>query len=143
VSQGHQTIESPNEDELAWIAENLDVARSLLSVAPDGPLDPVSLDKILLAWNQQDHSERVEPNALVNALGIAFGQYLVDRLGMSWAVVTDEHGTDMAVRQSPLDILIYPTVAVAKRIESAEAPFFKDLYRKLSEDIDRIRRQAH
>ena len=29
--------------------------------------------------------------------GVAFGQYLVDDLGLSWKVVEDQYGTEMAV----------------------------------------------
>lgn len=143
MSRGKQTIEPPNEAEMAWIAENLDVARSLVAGPAGGPLDPASLDEALLDWSRQDQAARIEPNALANALGLAFGQWLVERLGMRWAVVTDEHGTDIAVHGSPSDILIFPTTAVAKRIENEDAPFFKDLYRQMSEDVGRIRRQAH
>ena len=139
-----RTIEPPNEDEMAWIAENLDEARSLAArYAPQagGDLDPLRLDRALTGWSiSRDPTQRVEPNALVNALGLAFGQYLVDRLGMSWAVVSDEQGTDIAVHSSPGDILIFPTSAAAKRVEGGEFLFFEDLYRQMAADIGRIRR---
>lgn len=140
-----QRIEPPNEDELAWIAENIKAARSIVATyaMAQGPLEPHSLDEAISAWSRDPREERVEPNALVNALGIAFGQYLVEKLGMRWAVVSDEHGTDIAVHGIPGDILVFPTAAVAKRVESGETAFFEDLYSQMSMDIGRIRRQAH
>lgn len=132
---------------MAWIAENLDAARSLVvryASKAEGALEPSRLDAAVTGWSSgRDPKQKIEPNALVNALGLAFGQFLVDTLGMSWAVVSDEHGTDIAVHSSPGDILIFPTSAVAKRVESGEFPFFEDLYRQMAADIGRLRRQVH
>lgn len=142
-----QKIESPNEDEIAWIAENIDTARLLVNrYAPQaqGELDPSCLDAVLAGWSvSRDSTDKIEPNALVNALGLAFGQYLVDKLGMNWAVVSDEHGTDIAVHGSAGNILVFPTSTVAKRVERNEFPFFEDLYRQMSVDIGKIRRQVN
>lgn len=145
-SRVKQEIESPNEDEKAWITSNLKVARSIVAAYGTGPrdtLDPGTLDEALVAWANRPQKERIEPNDLVNALGIAFGQLLVETLGMKWMVATDEQGADLAVHSMPGDILIFPTVAVAKRVESGEAPFFKELYAQMSADVARIRRQVH
>jgi hypothetical protein len=141
-----QTIEPLNEDEIAWVAENLEIAKKIVGAYTFGAqatLEPQSLDKAFLGWSENDQGKTVEANKLVNALGIAFGQYLVDRLGMRWAVVSDETGTDLAVHGSPGDILIFPTSAVAKRIANYEGPFFEELGRRMATDVERIRRQTH
>ena len=115
VSQ-KQSIEPLNDAELGWIAENLASARSLLGISGDVPLDPALLDRALAIWHQRSGQSRLQPNDVANALGIAFGQYLVDDLSMQWAVVADAHGTELAVHSSPSAILVFPMVAVAKRI---------------------------
>jgi hypothetical protein len=55
-----------------------------------------------------------DPDAIINLVGLAFGQLLVDRLSLSWATLTDEHGTDIAVR-GPAAFTVFPTNFVAKR----------------------------
>jgi len=141
-----QTIEPLNEDEIAWVAQNLKLAKTIVGTHIPGAqatLEPRSLDNAFLGWSEKDQGETVDANTLVNALGIAFGQYLVDRLGMRWVVVSDEAGTDLAVHGSPGDILIFPTSAVAKRVASGEGPFFEELSRRMSADVERLRRQTH
>jgi hypothetical protein len=139
-----QTIEPPNADESSWITENLELAKKIVATyAHTADLGPDSLDEVLSAWSSHGEAERIEPNALVNALGIAFGQFLIQELQLRWAVVIDEHGTDIAVHGSPSEILIFPTSAVAKRIEKGELSFFRDLFQQLSGDIRKLRRQVH
>jgi hypothetical protein len=140
-----QQIETLNQDELAWITQNIELARKAVSAyaGEASQLDPAGLDRTVLAWSARREDDRIDPNALANALGIAFGQYLVDGLQMTWAVVTDEHGTDIAVHSAPSDMLVCPTAAVAKRISKGELPFFADLYEQLSGDIAKIRRRVY
>ena len=141
-----QKIEPLNEDEKAWIGENLEAARSILAAYTKnsmGPFQPEGLNEALSAWSNRVATDRVDRNTLVNALGIAFGQLLAERLGLAWAVVTDEHGVDMAVHGMPGDILVFPTAAVAKRVANDDSRFFVDLYAQVSRDIGRVRSQVH
>ena len=139
-----QRIEALNEDELAWIRQNLEIANKVVAAyaGETSQLDPAALDRAAVGWNDRREDDRIEPNTLANALGIAFGQYLVQALQMTWAVVTDEHGTEIAVHATPSDILVFPTAAAAKRIAKGELPFFADLYEQLSSDIAKIRRRV-
>jgi hypothetical protein len=139
-----QRIEALNEDEAAWITQNVEIAKKLVAAyaGEASQLDPAALDRAGVGWSAHGEDDRVEPNVLANALGIAFGQYLVQTLHMTWAVVTDEHGTDIAVRGAPSDMLVFPTAATAKRIANGDLPFFTDLYEQLSSDIAKIRRRV-
>ena len=80
-------------------------------------------------------------NAVINQVGIAFGQSLVDGLGLNWVIATDEYGTDMAVYGLPNqgDVLVYPANFVAKRWERRETNFLEDAYRRIAEDVSAIR----
>jgi hypothetical protein len=61
-------------------------------------------------------------NAIVNATGAAFGQLLVNTAGFRWVVVSDEHGTEMAIiaLEGTADVVVYPMNLVAKRYETKE-----------------------
>ena len=139
-----QRIESPNAAESAWIARNVELAASLASRYGAGPgvvLDPAVLDRVVVGWVGDSSPQRPAPNDVCNAIGLAFGQWLVGRLEMKWAVVTDEHGTDIAVHSEPGSVLVFPTSAVAKRLSSKEVPFLRDLYDQMAADIAEVRRE--
>jgi hypothetical protein len=141
-----QKVELPNEDERAWIAQNLVSARAIVANHTKDASEDLklgSLEEALSMWSSRAHPDRVDPNTFVNTVGIAFGQVLVDRLGLKWAVVTDERGTDVAVHGSPGDILAFPISAVAKRVADGETAFLIELYRRLAADIGKIRGHAH
>ena len=130
-----QAIEAPNDAELAWIRSNLDVAKRLTAIHTgeerDALPDARLLDEVFAAWLREwtatPGEERDDPNAYINAVGLAFGQSLVDALGLEWAVVTDEYGTEIAVRGQPGDLLVFPTNLVAKRFESGETHFLAEI----------------
>ena len=130
-----QAIEAPDQAELEWIRSNLDVARRLAAIQTgeesQAPPDARRLDEVfgawLREWNATPGEERDDPNAYINAVGLAFGQSLVDTLGLEWAVVTDEYGTEIAVRGQPGDLLVFPTNLVAKRFETDETHFLAEI----------------
>jgi hypothetical protein len=59
-------------------------------------------------------------------------------LGLSWIALTDEHGTEIAVR-GRADFTVFPTNFVAKRYEKREtgflAPAFNEMV-KTAEGLD-------
>jgi hypothetical protein len=63
----------------------------------------------------------------INQVGLAFGQLLVDRLGMEWAIATDAHGTDFAVRGDS-GWLVHPRDVVGKRYRTDESGFLAALF---------------
>src|SRR5919204_4434194 len=95
------TISEPTDAELQWLEANLEIARSLadaVGLAGVDTLDPANLHRVFAAWLEQWQSlpeeQRDDPNPYINGVGIAFGQGLVDRLGMRWVVASDEEGTE-------------------------------------------------
>src|SRR5262245_55438096 len=144
MSDMGRKIEAPNLAERDWIAANVGLA--LAMARPYGgdseTTTAPTLPALDLVWDIQGamiRDERTDPNPLINMVGLAFGQRLVDELGLEWAVVTDEYGTEIAVHGEPGDILVFPTNLVAKRWESGEASFLAKLYPKMRDDILRLR----
>ena len=78
-----------------------------------------------------DDESRVDINTLVNAVGIAMGQFVADATGLAWVIATDEHGSDLALYGQPGDILVYPANAAAKRITRGERSFVAALVSEL------------
>jgi len=121
----------PNDAEREWLDRNLRVAESFVAAfsEPDSgePLSLAALDRAFAAWLATGESDVEQINALINAVGIAFGSFLVRDAGFSWVVATDEHGTEMAVLALPGagDVLVYPANFVAKRWERRESMFLE------------------
>ena len=140
-----QRIEILTEAERAWVAENVARARDLgrkYGGDPETSSAPslAALDAIWSVFGAHLRSSGEDPNFLINMIGLAFGQRLVDELGLEWAVVTDEHGTEIAVHGQPNDILVFPTNAMAKRWTSGDENFVVDLYTAMAGDLRRLGR---
>lgn len=130
-----------NASEREWIAKNLAATRELTAAFVDdsSELDPIALDAAFADWMSRHDFDSEDPNPAINAFGIAFGQYLADHLALEWTVATDEHGTELAVRGEPGDILIYPGNLVAKRYMDRTTGFFVSLYEQFREQIEGLR----
>ena len=107
-------VDELNQAERAWIA-NL-----LAELQADG----VEIERDALSqyfaqrragWFATRRRKRPDPNPIINRTGAGLGEWLVQNLGLRWVVVTDEHGTEMAVHGDVGDIVLFPMNAVGKR----------------------------
>ena len=139
-----QRVEAPNDSERKWIDANLRVSCSFVkaydaSVEVTGVPPAAALDRAWTAWlrnwESQPEEDRDDPNPIINAVGIAFGQHLVNALGLEWAIVTDQHGTEIAVHGRPGNIIVFPPNLVAKRFERRTDGFVVPLLEKMCTDI--------
>jgi Domain of unknown function (DUF3806) len=141
-----QAIEAPNQAELDWIEANLGIAKALRAAylgSEESLPPPPELDQIFATWMAEWQSlpegQRDDPNVYINAVGIAFGQTLVDQLGLAWAIVTDEHGTEVAVHGQPGDVLVFPTNLIAKRFERGETDFIAMVFDGIAAQVQELR----
>jgi hypothetical protein len=119
-SGGSETVEPLNEAEHDWVATNVEQARRMF----DGKLSAAKLDDL---WAALLSEEPADPNPAINMVGLAFGQLLADRLGLAWVAITDEHGTEIAVRGQH-DFTIFPTNFVGKRYAGRETNFIESAF---------------
>lgn len=137
-------LSKPNNTELDWIANNLAATRELIAEFNDSvaEIEPSLLDSAFAAWLSRHEPDTEDPNPVINAFGIAFGQYLVEQLQLTWTVASDKYGTEMAVHGQPGNILIYPLNLVAKRYTARETGFFVPLFSEFQNQIETVRAQA-
>ena len=78
---------------------------------------------------------------ITNAVGMAFGQYLVDRLGFQWVAVFDDHCAEVAVVALPGrgDLLIFPPNLVGKRWQSGVTAFLVPIYEEVAANLRRLK----
>jgi hypothetical protein len=137
-----QSISPLTPNETAWVNEAVASARSLVGVLSPAdraaPLEPAALDRAYAEWWRG--RERGNANEVINALGAALGQRMIDQFGFGWAIVTDEHGAELAVHGLPgvADILVFPQNLIAKRYERGEIDFIQPLYESLAEQFGAV-----
>jgi hypothetical protein len=138
-------FEGLGPSEQAWIDASLRDLRRVLGrdgAGEDERFSPEALDAgfqaWMLDWIMTPQRHRPDPKPTVKAFGIGFGQMLVDRLRLEWAVVTDEERKQLAVHGEP-DILLFPGHLVAKRWAARTTGFFRPLYGAVREDVLRRR----
>jgi hypothetical protein len=117
-----------NEKQRAWVkghfTENADVKYEPL-VGKLRLLDGIISQNFI----QPDETWKLQ------ALGIVFGDALVQQLGMEWVTVEDEYGRDPAVRYPGTSVLAFPLTTISKRIEGGETIDVYDLFNGLCEMI--------
>ncbi len=136
-----QKIEKLNDNERAWLADQLkNVAKFVEAYSPEdseNSLNLAALDRAFAAFLATGQSDIGLVNTIISSVGIAFGQLLVEGLGLEWVIATDEQGSDLAVYGLPGkgDVLIYPANFVAKRWERREKNFLKRSYDLIASQV--------
>ena len=109
-----------------WLRESLRVAAELgIKYSSGGALTPEELDVVFSRWMNEPDGE--EADVVANALGAAFGDYLVSEHGFAWVVVQDDYGTEYAIRHPCMETMAFPRASVFKRIESRQPDCFCNL----------------
>lgn len=143
-----QQIDDLTERERAWIQFQLEAASQFVAAhSPDDagePLTLAALDRAWSAWLGTQETDSDTVNAAINAVGVAFGQFLVEGAGLRWVIAADAQGTDLAVYGFPGagDVLVYPANFVAKRWKRQEADFLERAYEAIIHDVGAIRQQC-
>jgi hypothetical protein len=137
-----QTIrEFANEDQ-EWLRTNRELARDFgLKYGSGGEQDPEELDRIFYRWHLES-DDREEGEIVANALGSAFGDYLVGRFGFRWVVVADEFGIEFAVQHQLGDTMAFPRASVQKRLDEPDPDVFKNLNAAIAYRLQEAEKEA-
>ena len=130
-------IEQLTEEEVAgleaqrkWVREHYPPESEKKYQSIEGKL--LLLDTILKnKWIAANETVKLQ------CLGIAFGDALVQNLGLKWVAVEDEYGRDPALVVEGTSIISFPLTSISKRIERGEEvnvyALFESACSKLSE----------
>lgn len=139
-----QKISELTEQERGWVAAQIDGASKLVDAfSPTDagkPLTLAALDRAFAAWLDSQETDSQVVNAAINCVGVAFGQFLVDRAGLAWVIASDKNGSDLAVYGLPGkgDVLVYPANFVAKHWERRETNFLESSYAQIVEQVQTV-----
>lgn len=138
-----QTFSELTDGEKTWIEYQINQACEYISIhSPadmDSPITLEVLDRTWAAWLATDPKGGDEVNPVVNAIGTCFGSIFVETGIFDWTVVTDDYGTEIAIRALPGkgDVLVFPTNFVAKRWESKDPTFMACSYGPIMDTVTR------
>jgi len=124
-------FDRPNDAELQWLQSSIEGAKQLIarfSPSDSGqPITSAALDSAWAAWLATTEKDVNRINEVINSIGLAFGQILVDTSGFEWVVASDEKGCDMAILALPGkgDVLSYPLHVIAHRWPNRETFFLE------------------
>lgn len=110
-------VDTLSAAEAQWRDRNIEVSRRLvrrylLGTAAGLP-SVEQLQGVLDAWRAEEEPE-LRPDALVNAVGMAFGANLAAVAQLTWVLTTDDDGVELALQADVEDVLVHPARAVAR-----------------------------
>lgn len=95
-----------------------------------------NLDLTFAAWLESNDPAKEKSDDIIKIIGAAYGQYCIEHLGVRWAVIKDEFGTDIAlVRENPTT-RSFPFSSIQYRVEDKKTNFICALYESLKHLID-------
>jgi hypothetical protein len=92
-------------------------------------------DLAFRAWQISDNKQH-SSQQVVEILGGYLGNKCVADFDMEWVTVTDEYGTDYAVRSKTVDVMAFPFSTVLKRIENNEHDFLYAVYYAIKQTLE-------
>lgn len=110
-------VDSLTAAEAQWRDRNIEVSRRLvrrylLGTAAGLP-SVEQLQGVLDAWRAEEEPE-LRQDAVVNAVGMAFGANLVTVAQLTWVLTTDDDGVEVALQADVEDVLVHPVRAVGR-----------------------------
>jgi hypothetical protein len=130
------TVTALTDDERAWLTQQLEAAQQFVAdYGSTRTMGLAALEHAWASWLDRQAVDPEDPDPVLNAVGVYFGQCLVDRLpGFSWVRTQDDAGVDVAV-YGPGDVLIYPASVVAERYQTRDGSFLVDGVEKIVRQV--------
>lgn len=132
-----QTIVAADKKEIAEIDELAAKAKMFVATFLPGASTPTlkDCDEALYRW--QRAKGRYTDKQITSMLGAYLGNKLISDFQMEWVVVTDQNGTDYAVRAKKYEVMSFPFSSVSKRIEKNQSGVMVAVYEIVKHTIAR------
>jgi len=124
-----QQINAVTGDELKHLESLAAQAPSFAAAYLGDKADPdlKDYDEAFRVW-QTSKKPQHSNDQVVEIIGGYLGNKCIADFDMEWVTVTDEFGTDYAVRGKTVDVMSFPFSTVLKRIEKSEHGFLFGVY---------------
>lgn len=122
------------------IAEKLKQAdtliRKYLWQPTSSKYDANLLDEVFEKWKESKASRKETPEYIVEALGAAFGQDVVESLDCEWQVLTDQYGSDLTVIHKKYKVNGFPFSTAEKAYTENKVGSFQTVKLTLKHEIE-------
>lgn len=98
------------------------------------------LDEVLEKWRQSKASGKETPEYVVETLGAAFGQDIVNSLDCDWQVLTDQYGSDLTVIHKKYKVNGFPFSTAEKAYTENKIGSFQTIKLTLKHEIERAKK---
>ena len=95
-----------------------------------------NLDSAFDRWVSSTPITRESAQDIIRIMGAAYGRYCIQKLGLRWAIVRDDHGIDTALLREKPPTRAFPFTSIQYRIEDGKTDFFVALYVGLKHTIE-------
>lgn len=124
-------IEPLTDDEVVWVRSTIaELAEQDVRV---GDIDDLGrhYDEMLTGWLRITEATRPDPHAIINQIGLAFGQHVADQTGLEWGVATSQGGVEIALHRPRTAgrVVLYPADMITKRWDDHETGVLPSLAR--------------
>jgi hypothetical protein len=132
-----QQIKKLTADEVAPLLAHAARANEFLAAYAPTQSEPdlKDFDVAFRNW-QTSQSPAHSQDEVVQILGAYLGKKCVETLPMEWVSVTDEYGTDYAVRGTTQELMAFPFSTVQKRIDDKEHDFIHGVYHTIKHQME-------
>jgi len=93
-------------------------------------------DEVFYRW-QKTKDRRYTDQQVIGILGAYLGNLLVTDFQMEWVIVTDQYGSDYAVKAKKYKVIACPFASVSKRVERNQFEFMDGIYQAVKRLIDK------
>ncbi|MBL8872352.1 MAG: DUF3806 domain-containing protein [Planctomycetaceae bacterium] len=134
VEETPQTITVVDGEHLEWLQSLDDASPEFVAHYLPHVTEPslIDYDAAFRAW-QQDEAPPYSDMQVIQLVGGYLGNKLIADFDMEWVMVTDEYGTDYAVRSTKVEVMSFPFSTVVKRIEDNTYNFVNGVYYTIKE----------
>jgi len=125
-----QKFSELNKDDIEFMNNCRSYADSLIRLNfPDKSIKDNSAELLDLMISRYNANKiKCSQNAFVNSVGVAFGDYLVNKLNMQWTIVEDKYGRDYGTTIKEITLTNFPLNSVLKAIEQKRDSSLLSIY---------------
>lgn len=100
----------------------------------------VEIDAAIQNWRASDSLTKVAPQTVIERVGAFFGDFLVTKLQLEWAIYSDARGEDLCVVHRKLSVFSFPHSAIFKAATQGREDALPLIEQALAQQISEAQR---
>ncbi len=109
---------------------------------PTSKYDANTLDNVFEKWRQSADKKKEKPEYVVEALGAALGQDIVNSLDCEWQVLTDQYGSDLTVIHKKYKVNGFPFSSAEKAYTENKVGSFQTIKLTIKHNIEEAKKSG-